>query len=117
MKKAWEMMKILGVVTLPVVRENKLEGLIVTGDIAKSYMDVYDNTILSTARTQYKNIVETLDGQLLTGNEHAYFVHGKVVIGIGTPEGVTSAIDKDDLVMIGDGKSRRCFPLHQTAAA
>lgn len=27
-------MKILGVVTLPVVRENKLEGLIVTGDIA-----------------------------------------------------------------------------------
>ena len=72
MKKAWEMMKILGVVTLPVVRENKLEGLIVTGDIAKSYMDVYDNTILSTARTQYKNIVETLDGQLLTGNEHAY---------------------------------------------
>ena len=51
MKKAWEMMKILGVVTLPVVRENKLEGLIVTGDIAKSYMDVYDNTILSTART------------------------------------------------------------------
>ncbi len=97
-EKAWEMMKILGVVTLPVVRENKLEGLIVTGDIAKSYMDVYDNTILSTARTQYKNIVETLDGQLLTGNEHAYFVHGKVVIGIGTPEGVTSAIDKDDLV-------------------
>ena len=111
MKKAWEMMKILGVVTLPVVRENKLEGLIVTGDIAKSYMDVYDNTILSTARTQYKNIVETLDGQLMTGNEHAYFVHGKVVIGIGTPEGVTSAIDKDDLVMIGDGEESQMLSI------
>ena len=62
MKKAWEMMKILRVVTLPVVNsKNKLEGLIVTGDIAKSYMDVYDNSILSTARTQYRNIVETLD--------------------------------------------------------
>lgn len=102
MKKAWEMMKILGVVTLPVVNQNKLEGLIVTGDIAKSYMDVYDNTILSTARTQYKNIVETLEGQLLTGNEHAYFVHGKVVIGVGTPEVLSSAVDSDDLVMIGD---------------
>lgn len=102
MKKAWEMMKILGVVTLPVVNQNKLEGLIVTGDIAKSYMDVYDNTILSTARTQYKNIVETLEGQLLTGNEHAYFVHGKVVIGIGTPEVLSSAVDSDDIVMIGD---------------
>ena len=43
MKKAWEMMKILNVVTLPVVnKKDKLEGLIVTGDIAKSYMDVYD---------------------------------------------------------------------------
>ena len=42
MKKAWEMMKILNVVTLPVVnKKDKLEGLIVTGDIAKSYMDVY----------------------------------------------------------------------------
>lgn len=38
------MMKILNVVTLPVVnKKDKLEGLIVTGDIAKSYMDVYDN--------------------------------------------------------------------------
>ena len=112
MKKAWEMMKILKVVTLPVVdKRNRLEGLIVTGDIAKSYMDVYDNTILSTARTQYKNIVETLDGQLLTGNEHAYFVHGKVVIGIGTPEGVTSAIDKDDLVMIGDGEESQMLSI------
>ena len=36
----------LGVVTLPVVRENKLEGLIVTGDIAKSYMDVYDLSLI-----------------------------------------------------------------------
>lgn len=102
MKKAWEMMKILGVVTLPVVKENKLEGLIVTGDIAKSYMDVYDNTILSTARTQYKNIVETLEGQLLTGNEHAYFVKGKVVIGVGSLEVLSSVVDSDDLVMIGD---------------
>lgn len=102
MKKAWEMMKILGVVTLPVVNQNKLEGLIVTGDIAKSYMDVYDNTILSSARTQYKNIVETLEGQLLTGNEHAYFVRGKVVIGVGTPEVLSSAVDSDDLVLIGD---------------
>ena len=65
-------------------------------------MDVYDNTILSTARTQYKNIVETLEGQLLTGNEHAYFVKGKVVIGVGSLEVLSSVVDSDDLVMIGD---------------
>ena len=32
-------------------RDNKLEGLITIGDIATSYMDVYDSAILSTART------------------------------------------------------------------
>ena len=103
MKKAWEMMKILRVVTLPVVNsKNKLEGLIVTGDIAKSYMDVYDNSILSTARTQYRNIVETLDGKIITGNEHGYFVNGKVVVAVGTPELLSTNVEDDDLVIIGD---------------
>ena len=103
MKKAWEMMKTLNVVTLPIVNsKQKLEGLIVTGDIAKSYMDVYDNNILAEARTQYKNIVETLEGTLLTGNQHAYFCRGKVVIGVGTPEVLAQAVDKDDLVILGD---------------
>jgi manganese-dependent inorganic pyrophosphatase len=103
MKKAWEMMKILNVVTLPVVdSRNKLEGVIVTGDIATSYMDVYDNSILSTARTQYKNIVETLEGKVLTGNEHGYFVRGKVVIGVGTKEVLANSVETDDLVIIGD---------------
>ncbi len=103
MKRAWEMMKSLNVVTLPVVNErNKLEGLIVTSDIAQSYMDVHDNNILSLSRTQYKNIVETLGGRLLTGNEHAYFVTGKVVIGLGNSENAADIMDSDDLVLIGD---------------
>ena len=73
------MMKILNVVTLPVVNvKNKLEGIIVTGDITKSYMDVYDNAILSRARTQYRNIAETLEGTIVTGNEHGYFIKGIV---------------------------------------
>ena len=103
MKKAWEMMKILKVVTLPVVSaKNKLEGLIVTGDIAKSYMDVYDNSILSIARTQYRNIIETLEGKLVTGNEHGYFVKGKVIVGVGTAEVLANCIEDDDLVILGD---------------
>ncbi len=34
-----------------------------------------------------------------------------MVIGIGTPEGVTSAIDKDDLVMIGDGEESQMLSI------
>ncbi len=103
MKKAWELMKNLNVVTLPVLNEqNKIEGIIVTGDIAKSYMDVYDNAILSTARTQYKNMVETMDGKLVTGNEHGYFVKGKVVVATGSAEITESVLEPDDLVIVGD---------------
>ena len=103
MKKAWEMMKILNVVTLPVVnKRGKLEGLIVTSDIAKSYMDVYDSTILAEARTQYRNIIETLDGKIVAGNEHGYFIKGKVVVGAGTPDTLKSDVAEDDLVIISD---------------
>lgn len=103
MKMAWELMKEENVVTLPVTTDQgKLEGLIITGDIATSYMDVYDNEILSRARTQYKNIKETLEGTLLEGNEHGYFVKGKVVVAAASPEMMEEYIRDDDLVILGN---------------
>ena len=105
MKKAWELMKEMKVVTLPVVNDrNKLEGLIVTGDIAKSYMDVYDSSALSTARTQYKNIMETLAGTVITGNDHGYFIRGKVIVATGSAEVTRSVMEADDLVIVGDNE-------------
>ncbi len=106
MKKAWEMMNEMKVVTLPVVNDhNKLEGLIVTGDIAKSYMDVYDSSTLSTARTQYRNIMETLAGTVITGNDHGYFVRGKVIVATGSEEVTRSVMEPDDLVIVGDNEA------------
>ncbi|MCI5855808.1 MAG: putative manganese-dependent inorganic diphosphatase [Agathobacter sp.] len=117
MKKAWEMMKILKVVSLPVVNSrNQLEGLIVTGDIAKSYMDVYDNYVLSTARTQYKNIVETLQGKVLTGNEHGYFVKGKVVVGVGIQANLGGCIEPDDLVILGDREEAQLLAIEENCS-
>ena len=63
-KATWEKMKEQNVKTLPILKEDELVGVISTGDIATSYMEVYDSNILSEAKTQYKNIVETLDGTL-----------------------------------------------------
>lgn len=103
MKKAWELMKTANVVTLPVTRSTgELEGLIITGDIATSYMDVYDNRILSRAKTKYKNIIETLEGTLLEGNEHAYCSNGKVVVATSSPEIMEEHIEDDDLVILGN---------------
>ncbi len=103
LKTAWEMMKEQNVVTLPITsRGGLLEGLIITGDIATSYMDVYDNRILSKARTQYKNIAETLEGEVLAGNSHGYFVKGKVVVGTESPELMEEYIEDDDMVILGN---------------
>lgn len=96
------MMKEENVHTLPVARDHKLEGVITTGDIATSYMDVYDSKILATARTQYQNIINTLDGEIVIGNPHAYFVKGKVVIAASSPDMMESFIEKDDLVILGN---------------
>lgn len=101
-KEAWELMKERNVHTISVTRDGTLEGIITTGDIATSYMDVYDNCILATARTQYRNIIKTLDGEIITGNPHAYFVKGKVVVAASSTDMMENFIEKDDLVIVGD---------------
>ena len=117
LKKAWELMKKLDVVTLPVTnRLGKLEGIIVTKDIATSYMDVYDSHALSKARTQYKNIAETLDGTVVTGNEHAYFVRGKVIIGTANPEYMMEMVESDDLVILGAKKEAQIHAMEANAS-
>ena len=101
-KATWAKMKEQNVKTLPILKEEELVGVISTGDIATSYMDVYDNCIMSEAKTQYKNIVETLDGTLICGNEHGYFTRGKVNVGASSPELMEECIEKDDLVILGN---------------
>lgn len=101
-KEAWEKMKELNIKTMPITRNRKLEGLISTGDIATSYMDVYDSRALSRARTQYRNIVSTLNGTLVTGNDHGYFLNGKVVIAASSPDLMENFMEKDDLVILGN---------------
>lgn len=103
LKKAWTLMRNENVNTLPITNEdNELEGLITINIIAESYMDVYDNSILSTARTQYKNILDTLDGTMVTGNEHAYFIKGQVVVAAANPDLMENYIEEDDLVILGN---------------
>ena len=101
-RDTWERMRQEQAKTLPIVKDDELVGVVSTGDIAKSYMDACDSEILSKARTQYRNIVKTLDGTMITGNEHGYFMRGKVAIGASSPNLMEEFIEKDDLVILGD---------------
>ena len=115
-KEAWRQMKESNTKTMPITKENMLEGLITIGDIATSYMDVYDSHILAKARTQYRNIVQTLDGTIVTGNEHGYFVKGKVVIAASSPELLENFIEKDDLVVLGNRYESQLCALEMEAS-
>ncbi len=117
MKKAYTLMKSESVGTLPITNEEgKLEGLITIGDIAKSYMAVYDNNTLSEARTQYRNIIDTIDGKMLAGNEHAFFMNGKVVVAAATPDLLKSYIGEDDLVIVENSKEAMVCALENNAS-
>ena len=103
LKKAWNLMQASNVVTLPIVTENgALEGLITVGDITKSYMNIYDSSILSKANTQYSNILDTLEGDLVVGDADAYFNQGKVLVAAANPDMMEFYIEPHDLVILGN---------------
>lgn len=117
LKKAWNMMRELDVVTLPVTtEEGKLSGLITIGDIATAYMDVYDNCILSTAGTSYKNILETLEGEMLIGDKDAVYTKGEVIIAAANPDVMEDYIHKGDMVILGNRYESQLCAIEMGAA-
>lgn len=73
-------MKEINEATLPITDGKKLKGVISIRDIVASDLDTYDSRVLSKANTQFKNIVEALDGEMILGDENEYFSQGKVMI-------------------------------------
>jgi len=102
LKKAWRLMQDNHLVTLPIVKDDVLEGLITVGDIAKSYMNVYDSRILSKAKTTFANIVDTIEGDMIVGNPEDYFRDGKVLIAAANPDMMEYYIEEHDLVILGN---------------
>ena len=103
LKNAWSLMQENNVVTLPcVTEEGLLEGVITIGDITKSYMNLYDSSIISKACTKYANILDTLEGSMVVGDSEAYFDRGKVLIAAANPDLMENYIEKHDLVILGN---------------
>ena len=103
LKTAWSLMREEKIVTLPcVTEEGILEGVITIGDITKSYMNLYDSSIISKANTRYSNILETLEGTMVIGDSCEYFDKGKVLIAAANPDMMENYIEKNDLVILGN---------------
>ena len=103
LKKAWELMREDALQTLPIVDESQyLKGLITIEDIAKSYMDVYDSRIIANAQTPFRNIVETLGGEMISGDSDEMIKTGKCLIAAANPDLMESYIEKGDIVILGN---------------
>ena len=101
LRKAWEIMRDQQIDTLPVTdASNELLGLITVKDIATANMDVFDTGVLAKSRTSYKNILETLGGTMVVGDENAVCTTGHIKIGTATPEMLESAVEKGDIVIL-----------------
>lgn len=102
-KKAWEILSGTHCTTLPSVDEyQNLVGIITVKDIAMTYMEVYDNQIIATAKTPYQNILDTLSAKLVVGDPTDQVVTGKVLIAAANPDMMENYIEKNDIVILGN---------------
>ena len=101
LRKAWEIMRDQQIDTLPITSaDNELEGIITVKDIATANMDVFDTGVLASSKTSYKNILETLGGTMVVGDENAVCTTGHIKIGTATPEMLESNVEKGDIVIL-----------------
>ncbi len=116
LKKAWELMKETGVVTLPILKKKRLVGVITIADIANSYMNVYDSTVVTRANTPIKNLVETLDGKLTVGDSKAVLSSGKVLIAAANPDMMENYIEQGDIVILGNRYESQLCAIEMSAS-
>ena len=101
LRRAWEIMRDQQIDTLPVTSaENELEGIITVKDIATANMDVFDTSVLAKSATTYKNILETLGGTMVVGDENSVCTTGRIKIGTATPEMLENNVEKGDIVIL-----------------
>lgn len=105
LKMAWSIMKKYDVKTLPVVDENsKLLGLASASNLIATFMDVWDNNIISKSNTKLDNIVDTLSSKIVYINDNNLFFKGKVVIAAMNPDSEEEHIEQGDIVLCGNRK-------------
>ena len=103
LRRAWETMRDHDITTLPITtKDDKLEGLITLKRLAMANMDSLDPHAVANACTPISNIVETLQGELITGNEDMVVDHGKIVIAAGSPEAMENMVEPGDIVLVAN---------------
>ena len=103
LRRAWEYMRDNDAPTVPVVTpQGQLKGILTLGDIARFYMEDQDANALAEAGTRYRNIVDTLQGEMVVGDPEDHFTEGKVVVAAANPDVMEEYIGEHDMVILGN---------------
>ena len=101
-RAAWSMMRDTEIDTLCAIDEDKeLLGLITVKDIANANMDLFDTEVLAKSQTSYKNVLSTLEGEMLLGDPDARITSGRIFIGT-SPEIMDGAVNPGDIVLVSN---------------
>lgn len=116
LKMAWTIMKKNNIKTLPVIDSyDRLSGIVSVSNLASSYLDIWDNYILSKSSTSLDNILETLSGKIIYLSEEELELTGKVVVSTMEPDNDKTIIEAGDIVICGDRSDTQQFIIGKKA--
>ncbi|MDQ0149725.1 putative manganese-dependent inorganic diphosphatase [Eubacterium multiforme] len=103
LKMAWNIMRDKNVKTIPVGDANDhLLGVLSVSNLTSSYMDIWDNKILSKSEATIDNIIDTLSAKAFYINEDVKVFPGKICVAAMQPNSLKEHIDAGDIVIVGD---------------
>lgn len=115
--EAWKIMKEKNQKTLPVVdHSEQMIGMITVGDLSGSYIENMADHDLGSLHVPVKNVVRTLNGILLVGNEDQE-LQGNVYVGAMRHETLETYVGNGNIVLMGDRQTAQESVLRQGVSA
>ncbi|WP_305767124.1 putative manganese-dependent inorganic diphosphatase [Candidatus Epulonipiscium viviparus] len=100
-KKAWTVMGESGKGIVPVLhQDHSLAGVVTLTDIAKSYLELTENTVLRETRTPFVNILSVLNGKIIYGEYPEPYVQGDIYTIAEIQD--DSKLNNTDIILTGN---------------
>ncbi len=116
-KTAWNLMKKNRIKMLPIVDNNELLcGVTSVSNITTSYMDIWDNTILSKSKTKIENIIDTLNAHPEYILEENGKYEGKIIVAAMHPDNIKEILENGDIVICGNREDSQRFVIEKGAS-
>ncbi|MDT8716632.1 putative manganese-dependent inorganic diphosphatase [Clostridium sp. 19966] len=117
LKMAWSLMKKHSINTLPVTNEhNNLIGMLSTSNLITTFMDVWDDKILSKSNTKIENIIEALSAKVKFVSDKEPTYHGKILVSSVKEENIIDKLEKGDVVICDNSSEMQKLIIEKEAS-